>query len=137
MGLNDLPGMDTPQKVGGRPPKEEEEDEYEKREAHGDPYTPEKDDEEWWRDIYDGYVDGDGIDPSEMALMAHHTHLHPWKVMEHLDEHDIHSWSDFDRPDDYPSEDLASSGGLGGLSGFGSKGLSSDDDDSGLSALID
>lgn len=108
MGLEDLPGMDKDDNVGGRPPKEESDDGY-GQEARGNPYTPDKDSEDYWDEIYDEFVSGDEPDIDEIARMADHAHVVPWCVVEKLDEYGIYEPKEDLWRDDYPQEDGATS----------------------------
>lgn len=92
MSLDDLVPDDAEPNLGGRPPKEEEEP---REPVNEDPYTEEKDTEEYWKNLYD-QTGGDIIEISSRAALL------PWNVMEKLDHHGIEDFSQEDVKDDYP-----------------------------------
>lgn len=140
MGLDDLPGMDAEQNVGGRPPQDDDEDDFSSKDVNGKPYyqqtiqsgdeVKEVDDEGFWQSVYDQFVSGDELTDDELARICDYTHTLPWTVREKLDEHGIHELKEEHIRDDYPSrmleDDKDKSGSTTEL-----------DPDSGLGALID
>lgn len=96
MGLDDLQGMDKPDNVGGRPPKEEQEDEY-GRSLPGDPLIMDKDDEEWWEEVIDEVVeDGQGIEDA-IPEISNYIYVNPIEVRKMLEDHGFieNDWDEY------------------------------------------
>lgn len=94
MGLDDLEGMDTPDAVGGRPPKEEEE-EYSWN-PDGEPFNPKDDTRGWWDKVIGESVDGGEVSgqfeegfQKDLEDLSDHVHLDLITTRRKLDEHDI------------------------------------------------
>lgn len=110
MGLNDIVPDDAGEAKGGRPPKK---DIGQTREVYGDPFIPEKDNEEWWQEKVDEIVLGDDLFGEEtpnsmeemgmeelekrLAELSDHIAVNPLDVRTKLDEHGIYEtdWSEY------------------------------------------
>lgn len=87
MGLEHFKGLGSSNR--GRPKKDEDDD----REPHAeDPFTMDKDTEEYWQGVWDEYVEGDEPTGEEIMLMCKHTALLPRNVRRKLQEHGIHDF---------------------------------------------
>lgn len=96
MGLNDLNGMDIPDNKGGRPSKDDNEEQH-ARIAAGDPHTLDKDEEDWWYQKYTKYVmEADSVDEA-ITLIAENTFVNPIEIRKKLDEFGIHEtdWDNY------------------------------------------
>ena len=161
MALSDLEGMDTPDNTGGRPEKEEQEDET-LRDVAGQPLVKGNDTEDWWQEQLDQIMmNKDSVEDAIPAL-AGRAFVHPIVARKKLEMHGIHEtdWKVY--VEEYPmyedderiasrlravgvKSDTASS--AGSSSGDGVKLFDSSDDSdddssddspsSGLSSLID
>lgn len=148
MGVFDLEGMDIPDNKGGRPEKEEtEEEKIEPRYAQ-EPYPPDDEDEEKYVErIWNEYHQLDIVDA--IGQMCDHMAIPPWEVMRLLHEHEIRDMLDYDETE-FSEDYLILAGILDSteakqksimeMLGGGSSSNGSDDDNepsSGLQSLID
>lgn len=100
MGVMDLENMDVPDNHGGRPPKEETDDESRRREYTGDPYTMAHGKEYWdvkWEKWY--HEEDNEVKKAVMYLSGESLCL-PRTVVSNLQEHGIHDFND--TLDEYP-----------------------------------
>lgn len=101
MGIEDF--RVAPDNKGGRPTKEEqEEEEHSGLRSVGDPFYPAKDTEEYWREIWDRYVDGEDPSSQDIASICDYTHLFPWDVKVYIEKWGIYEFDWFQMPEDYP-----------------------------------
>lgn len=152
MGLFDIEGADPeeyPDNKGGRPPKEETEEEKKEPRYAVEPYPPEDEPEdEYVQRIWENLHDGDIVETIQQ--MVDYMALPPWEVMRLIHEHEIRNLLDYDETP-YSRDYLRHAGILDSkeakqknvMSMLGSGGSSNgdgDDDDepsSGLQSLID
>lgn len=151
MGLDDLSGMSIPDNKGGRPSKDEQEDEH-VRIAEGDPHTSAKEDEDWWYQIHAKF-DAEADNERELIeLISQHVFINPISVRRKLQQYDIYEtdWEEliekypmYKNDARIPGNELNSSGTAGMSSRlddvFGGSSSSSNDDDDisgGLSSLM-
>jgi len=91
MGVEDLEGMETPQKTGGRPKGSTTKKEKTGREVGGDPYT--KDDgEEYWEGVWDLNHTEEGSLRVDILNAAQHSSCLPRTVVENVHNRGIFSF---------------------------------------------
>lgn len=102
MGLKDLDGMDIPDNKGGRPEKDEDEDQFSGREKEH-AFNPNKDNPDWWLIRVRQRIDEDKLDSASFEKMmqvigevAEETHMNPIDVRKKLDEHEVYE-TDWER----------------------------------------
>lgn len=93
MGVEDLSGMDTPQKKGGRPKGSTTKKKKQSREVDGDPYT--KDDgDEYWEEVWEINHTQDGSLRVDVLNSAQYTSCLPRTVVENIHNRGIHSFEE-------------------------------------------
>lgn len=102
MGIEDF--KVAPDNKGGRPSKEEQEEEHTGLQHVGDPFYHAKDSEEYWQEIWDSNVDGEEPTSREIASICDYTHLFPWDVKVYVEKWGIYEFDWFQMPDDFPSD---------------------------------
>lgn len=115
MGIEDF--RVAPDNKGGRPTKEEQEEEETRgRIAYGDPALPSKDKEDWEDaldtlgidTIEENLYDGDTIGSDEIGELSNYAHLFPWNTRVLLELHGIYETNWFNTPEDYPPSKMLS-----------------------------
>lgn len=93
MGVEDLAGMDTPQKKGGRPKGSTTKKEKTGREVDGDPYT--KDDgDEYWQTVWDLHHSRESDMREVIINTAEYTSCLPRTVVENVHNRDVFSFEE-------------------------------------------
>lgn len=139
MSLDDLIPDDVGDGKGGRPT----EDRKETRTVHGDPYTQEKDTEEWWQEKWDRFVGLGEPKEEDITVLSDHVALRPSTVMQKVTEHDVYEFDQEDVKEDYPldmKEGHWSGGGKSYADFRGTDDSTEEDEDterSGLLGLVD
>lgn len=152
MGLFDIEGVDPeeyPDNKGGRPPKEETEEEKKEPRYTVEPYPPEDEpEEEYVKRIWEDVHSGDIL--KTIQQMVNYMGIPPWEVMRLIHEHEIRDLLDYDETP-YSEEYLKLAGildstkakqqnvmsMLGGGESSNSDGDDDSDPSSGLQSLID
>lgn len=93
MGVEDLAGMDTPQKKGGRPKGSTKTKEKTGREVDGDPYTREHGDE-YWKEVWEINHTEDGSLRTDILNAAQYTSCLPRTVVENVHNRDVFSFEE-------------------------------------------
>lgn len=83
----------APDNKGGRPEKEEEEEQYVRRLE--DAHTMDDDTEEYWQDLFDRHVSGDEPTPSEVMGMCNETVLLDRTVKQKLTRFGVYEYDEF------------------------------------------
>lgn len=151
MGLDELNGMGIDDNKGGRPSKDELENSS-RQVVQGDPFTPDKDDEDWWYQKYTKYKMEADNTAEIITLIADHVFVNPIEVRKKLHDYDIleTDWSEYqemypryDNDARIPGNELNSTGtaGMGSRIDdvFSGSSSSSNDDDGpsdGLASLM-
>lgn len=96
MGLNDLDGMDVEDNKGGRPPKEEIDD-TNRRSGTGEPFMPQYDNKEWWKEKFNKFKSEENTIQDAITALSAHAQLHTIRIRKKLEEYDIYEtdWAEF------------------------------------------
>jgi len=89
MGLSDLEGMDTPDNTGGRPTKEEQEDET-LRDVTGEPFVKGNDTQDWWQEQLEEVMTEKESIEEAIAGLAGRAFVHPIVARKKLEMHGIY-----------------------------------------------
>lgn len=94
MGIDDF--KVAPDNPGGRPPKEEQEEEDSLREVYGDPYSPDKSDADWWQEKLDealasGEIPTDNFNDfiKASSIVADWVHISTIEVLKQLKKEEV------------------------------------------------
>lgn len=148
MGVMDLEGMDIDDNVGGRPTKEEREEQDDTTVPEGTPWYPKREEgflKDKWEEHYD---EDEGINRA-LITMSGELHLMGRSVIVMLQERDIYDFTEHEGEFDWldrvleangfigsPSSSSSSSGSSGFLSSFDDDDDEDEEPKSGLKALV-
>lgn len=136
MGLDELEGMDGPEDLRGKTTKKT--DDTEQSTSFENPYTADKDGEEYWKEIYNKFGNGGGLNNQTLADICNHVHTSPWLVKKKLHQHGIVSVKEDQWRTDYPRRTFSLDKPSGGERLFTVDGDEEGEDSSdGLQSLID